>query len=160
MQSDAVVVFLVGLFVYLISSWIDLFEKMVDFTRRYEKWELDEIISLSLILALCLLVFSARRWRDLAYESRMKGEALEKNKALINELRETLDTVKRLEGLIPICSNCHSIRDDKGYWHRVEKYLQERTDASFSHSICPKCVKELYPEIYDKIIMEEQENEE
>jgi hypothetical protein len=52
--------------------------------------------------------------------------------------------IKRLEGLIPICSNCKKIRDDHNSWHILEAYIQERSEAKFSHGICPDCVKELY----------------
>ena len=54
-------------------------------------------------------------------------------------LQEAMERVKTLNGLLPICASCHKIRDDKGYWQRVESYLQDHTDARFSHSICPEC---------------------
>lgn len=156
MLLDASAVAIVGVAVYLVSLQSDLFEKIVEFTRRYEAWELDEIIAPMIALACCLLVFAIRRWRDLVEETRRRGEALEKNEILIAELREALAAVKRLEGLIPICANCHSIRDDSGYWRRVDQYLQERTDALFSHSICPKCMAELYPDVYAEIKKKEE----
>ncbi len=55
------------------------------------------------------------------------------------ELREALAEVKTLQGFIPICGACHKIRDDKGYWQRLETYLQEHSEASFSHGLCPDC---------------------
>ena len=67
---------------------------------------------------------------------------------LIQDLQLALAEVKTLEGFLPICANCHSIRNDEGFWERVEKYIQDRTGAQFSHSICPDCLKELYPAIY------------
>lgn len=67
---------------------------------------------------------------------------------LIQDLQTVLAEVKTLEGFLPICANCHSIRNDEGFWERVEKYIQDRTGAQFSHSICPDCLKELYPTIY------------
>ncbi len=63
------------------------------------------------------------------------------------ELEEALAKVKTLSGLIPICANCHRIRDDKGFWERVEVYIQQRSDAQFSHGICPKCMEKLYPDL-------------
>ena len=66
------------------------------------------------------------------------------NKRLIAELQAALDEVKTLRGLIPICSHCKNIRDDKGYWHTVEAYIQQHSDASFSHGICSKCIKKIY----------------
>ncbi len=55
--------------------------------------------------------------------------------------------LKTLRGLIPICANCKAIRDDKGIWNRIEAYIQEHSEAMFSHSICPECVKKLYPDL-------------
>ncbi len=52
--------------------------------------------------------------------------------------------VKTLEGIIPICSGCKKIRDDEGYWNRIESYIQEHSDASFSHGMCPECTDKLY----------------
>jgi len=62
-------------------------------------------------------------------------------------LAEALSSVKTLSELLPICSYCKSIRDDKGYWDRVEGYIQDHTDAKFSHGICPDCLKQHFPEI-------------
>ena len=64
------------------------------------------------------------------------------------ELKEALEQVKALSGLLPICSSCKSIRDDRGYWNRVEAYIAERSDATFTHSICPSCTRTLYPDFY------------
>jgi len=55
------------------------------------------------------------------------------------ELRESLHHIQTLHGLIPICAWCKKIRDDDGYWSSVEKYITERTDATFTHGICPDC---------------------
>lgn len=52
-----------------------------------------------------------------------------------------------MSGLIPICAHCKKVRDDKGYWNQIESYIHERSDADFSHSICPACAKILYPDI-------------
>jgi len=63
----------------------------------------------------------------------------------IEELRHAFDQIKTLRGIIPICASCKKIRDDNGYWEQVEVYIQDHSDAEFSHGICPECVKELYP---------------
>ena len=65
-----------------------------------------------------------------------------KNKAL----EAAKDQIKVLGGLIPICSYCKQIRDDKGYWNQLEKFITEHSEAFFSHGICPKCMQEHYPE--------------
>ncbi len=68
----------------------------------------------------------------------------------VHDLEKALGEIKTLSGLLPICSHCQKIRDDKGFWHRVEKYISQHTEAQFTHGLCDDCVKELYPEFYDK----------
>jgi PAS domain S-box-containing protein len=78
---------------------------------------------------------------------------LEKEKEkLIIELQNALSEVKKLSGFLPICSSCKKIRDDKGYWNEVETYIGEHSEALFSHSICPDCMRKLYPEIADEVL--------
>jgi len=76
-----------------------------------------------------------------------KQAEIEREK-LIDELQDALAKVKKLSGLIPICSSCKKIRDDKGYWNQLEKYLLEHSDATLSHGLCPDCAKNLYPEVF------------
>lgn len=64
-----------------------------------------------------------------------------------NELAQALSSVRTLSGLLPICSFCKGIRNDEGYWERVEAYLQAHTSAGFTHSICPDCAREHFPEV-------------
>ena len=78
----------------------------------------------------------------------------EERERLIGELREALDNIKRLKGLLPICANCKKIRNDDGYWQQVETYIHEHSEADFTHGICPDCARELYPDIYDDIKQE------
>ena len=54
-------------------------------------------------------------------------------------LEGLLAEVKTLGGMLPICSHCKKIRDDKGYWNQIEAYLNEHTEAEFTHGICPDC---------------------
>ena len=75
--------------------------------------------------------------------------AIERNRLML-ELQETLARVKTLSGLLPICASCKNIRDDKGYWNQIEAYVEERSEAEFSHGICPNCAETLYPQLYDK----------
>lgn len=68
---------------------------------------------------------------------------------LTTQLKTALDHVKQLQGLLPICSVCKKIRDDKGYWNRIESYISSHSEAVFSHGICPHCARDLYPELCD-----------
>ncbi|HVN24397.1 MAG TPA: response regulator [Syntrophorhabdales bacterium] len=66
---------------------------------------------------------------------------------LISELREALAEIKTLKGFIPICASCKKIRDDQGFWNRLETYISEHTDAVLSHGICPECAEKYKNEI-------------
>lgn len=68
----------------------------------------------------------------------------------VEELRLALNQIKTLHGILPICASCKRIRDDQGYWSQVESYLSEHTDVTFSHSLCPGCVRRLYPDFVDE----------
>lgn len=71
------------------------------------------------------------------------------------ELRKTLEELKTLKGLLPICSSCKKIRDDGGYWQTLEKYIMQHSDATFTHSLCNDCMIKLYPEMAESIISDE-----
>jgi len=72
---------------------------------------------------------------------------------LIQDLKDAFEKIKTLKGLLPICSSCKKIRDDKGYWNQVEKYVSEHSEAQFSHGMCPECLKKLYPDFArDKLL--------
>jgi PAS domain S-box-containing protein len=66
---------------------------------------------------------------------------------LIQDLHDALANVKSLSGLLPICAGCKKIRDDQGYWSQVESYIQKHSEARFSHSMCPDCMKKWYPDL-------------
>jgi hypothetical protein len=76
-----------------------------------------------------------------------RREAVAAQKRLIAQLEEALSKVKTLSGLLPICSGCNKIRDDHGYWSQVEGYIQEHTDAQFTHGLCPDCIRKYFPEM-------------
>lgn len=75
---------------------------------------------------------------DITLEYRM----LEEKK----KLEKAIEEIKKLSGLLPICSSCKKIRDDKGYWKQIESYISEHSEAEFSHGICPDCLEKLYGE--------------
>jgi PAS domain S-box-containing protein len=90
----------------------------------------------------------------LIYEGSLLGiteskEAEDEREKLIAELQDALTKVKTLSGLLPICAGCKRIRDDKGYWNQIELFIQSHSDAEFTHSFCPDCMKNLYPEVFE-----------
>lgn len=74
-------------------------------------------------------------------------QAEKQREKIIIDLKKALAEVKKLSGLLPICSHCKKIRDDKGYWNQIESYIHEHSEAEFSHSICQECAKKYYPDI-------------
>lgn len=79
-------------------------------------------------------------FRRLTREERLRQQAF-------TELQNSLAKVKTLGGLLPICSVCKKIRDDQGYWKQIERYVEENSEAEFSHSICQECARIHYPDI-------------
>ena len=78
-----------------------------------------------------------------------RKQAETERERLVVELQGALARVKSLSGLLPICAGCKKIRDDKGYWNQVEGYIQKHTEATFSHGMCPDCMKKFYPWMED-----------
>jgi hypothetical protein len=66
---------------------------------------------------------------------------------VIEDLKKALSQIKKLGGLLPICSYCKKIRDDKGYWNHIESYIRDHSEAEFSHSICKECAIKYYPDM-------------
>ena len=74
----------------------------------------------------------------------------EERESLTKSLQSTEDELEVLKGIIPICSYCHSIRDEDGAWDRFESYISKHSDAEFSHGICPKCLPKVLNEAKEK----------
>jgi hypothetical protein len=81
-----------------------------------------------------------------AFFVRITNPLLEELEETITSLRDALNKVKLLSGLLPICASCKKIRDDRGTWMILEEYIGDHSEAEFTHGICPDCVERLYPE--------------
>ncbi|MCP3941477.1 MAG: hypothetical protein GY710_08355 [Desulfobacteraceae bacterium] len=99
-------------------------------------------VFLSLVIAFATIYFAATA-----------KKVIQNEKA---KLQKALDEINTLHGIIPICSHCKQIRDDKGLWTRVEEYIQTHSEAKFSHGICPDCVKTHYPKFYQKKLSQQK----
>jgi len=93
-------------------------------------------------LAQCAAVVTAARDAKRYHEERER---------LVGELQEALLKVKQLSGLLPICMHCKKIRDDAGDWQQIEAYITQHAEVDFSHGICPVCLKEHYPEHWERV---------
>lgn len=96
-----------------------------------------------------LTVLAELRRKNNALQSEIaERRQVEKDKErLIQELREALENVRKLRGLLPICAYCKKIRDDQGYWNQLESYISQHADVTFTHSVCPECSKKIYAEL-------------
>jgi hypothetical protein len=102
----------------------------------------EHYLNLSLTISdVCgLAIENARRYQQI----KNSEDQLRKEK---EKVEEALSTVNKLSGLLPICSFCKKIRDDKGYWKQIETYIKEHSEADFSHSICKDCANKHYPDL-------------
>jgi len=74
-----------------------------------------------------------------------KSELERERAQLLHDLQDALAKVKTLSGLLPICAWCKNVRDDEGYWKSVESYVQNHSEARFSHCLCPECMEKHFP---------------
>jgi PAS domain S-box-containing protein len=85
-------------------------------------------------------------WSGVVLDITERKVVEEERDKLVIDLKRALTEVRTLSGFLPICASCKKIRDDNGYWNQIESYIRDHSEAEFSHSICPDCAKELYPE--------------
>jgi PAS domain S-box-containing protein len=81
--------------------------------------------------------------------TRRKEIEAERERLILDHM-DALSKIKTLSGMLPICSSCKRIRDDAGYWTQIETYINEHSEAEFSHGMCPECAAKMYPEYYIK----------
>ena len=119
----------------------------------YEDVESREYTNQEMHLAENLAFQAAGALENAQLYAKAQNEILERKKVekdleqYVQKLEKALLDVRTLEGFIPICASCKKVRDDSGYWNQVESYIKDHSDAEFSHSICPDCAKELYPDL-------------
>ncbi len=85
-----------------------------------------------------------RGWILILYDITVRKQLEEEQKLLIKDLQLALEEIKELSGMLPICAHCKKIRDDSGYWHQIESYIEKHSHAEFSHGMCQECTEELY----------------
>ncbi len=93
-----------------------------------------------------IITASVTAFRDISQRKELERE----REQLILAYEDAIANVKTLKGLMPICMSCKRIRDDKGYWNQIESYIQQHSDAEFSHGLCPECAAKMYPKYYAK----------
>ncbi len=86
-------------------------------------------------------------WREALIESLIIAVV---GALIISNTRRVFQRMKFLEGILPVCASCKKIRDEKDQWHQIEAYITDRSDAHFSHGLCPECAEKLYPEFFKR----------
>jgi hypothetical protein len=117
---------------YMLRSFLRVRNKLEELNRTLEMQVTERTAALSV---------------EVAERQRYAQESDE----LIVELQEALARINTLTGLLPTCSSCKKIKDADGRWTQMELYIQNHSEAKFSHGLCPTCTKKLYPDIYDKL---------
>jgi hypothetical protein len=130
------------------ENFLGAFEIYYDITA--EKQQLNKMLTRSSVLvfsiALGLLIASMV---ILFIEKKVihkRKHMVKEREKLIADLQDAIAKVNTLSGLLPICSNCKQIRDNTGSWNQIESYISQHSEAQLTHSICPECVKKLYPD--------------
>jgi PAS domain S-box-containing protein len=90
------------------------------------------------------VVASVTAFRDIT----QRKELEQQREQLIIDHMHALSQIKTLSGMLPICASCKRVRDDQGYWNQIESYVEQHSEAEFSHGICPECAKKIYPKYY------------
>ena len=79
----------------------------------------------------------------------VRHRASREQERLVQQLEKALLEVKKLSGLLPICASCKKIRDGQDHWHQIEEYISDRSEVDFTHGLCPQCLREYYPQLFN-----------
>ena len=131
---------------YIYPEWIIAYTSL---EQRFIDVYLAFLISSVVIYAIISLILESHNHEKERLNA--ANQLLEEKMDALNrtnlDLEKALDKVQTLSGLLPICAACKKVRDDKGYWNRIEFYIQKHSQAVFSHSICPDCAQKIYPDL-------------
>lgn len=144
---EVAIIIIILVISYFFFSSFDILEKIVAWSHKYEKYEIDEMLSISIVLVVLLLYFSIKRLSELNKSQNLL-------KIQNKKLQKAMDEIKQLKGILPLCSFCKKIRNDSGYWEQVDRYIMSYSSAEISHSICPDCLQKHYPDEYALIYSE------
>lgn len=115
---------------------------LLDYKKLFSKSNF-LIILITLILIFAILINYIKAYTNINARYLAEKELKKHNK----ELKEALEEIKTLEGILPICSYCKKVRNDEGYWQQVGDYIHNHSNANVSHGVCPSCVKEHFPDM-------------
>ncbi len=130
-------------------GWYLIVERRVEESIWYQNKTFLSNLGIAVIFTLIVLGIANLTIRK--YQVRLEQHANQLQTAN-NELTRALDEVKTLQGILPICSFCKNIRNDQGYFERIESYMHTHSGVDFSHTVCPSCAIENYPDLYEEML--------
>ncbi len=153
-HSDKIEIYLLACMAMLLGLTGLMFKYSSIWSSSWWVWHLLRLIAFLLVLK---FVFYEHQQRvsDLRLALAERKRVEEEREQLIIQLQDSLSKVKTLSGFLPICASCKKIRDDKGYWTQIEAYIRDRSEAEFSHGLCPDCSKKLYGDLSETVIDDE-----
>jgi hypothetical protein len=146
--KDLVILVMGAVGVFAVSAQCDVFNTMVDWIYRHDTWQLDELFTVALYLVFAIALYAWRRHHELVEQTRRREEAEAEKAQLTPRLARALADVSHLKKLLPMCSSCKRVRNDKGYWDQGEAYLEVNFSTRLDAGICPECVARLYRSLY------------
>ncbi len=136
----------------LVMSPLIAKNKVIGLLELYEEikprtYSIDEVNLIeSLASHAAIAIRNSHLYEKAQHEISVRKNTEKELKKLVYKLEKSLDEVRTLSGLLPICAKCKKIRDDKGYWTQIESYITKHSEAEFSHGICSECLDKLYGE--------------
>lgn len=143
-HKDLVVIALLSILVFATSVIFDLFNRIITWVYRHDTWQLDELFTVSIFLMFAFAIYGWRRYTELLSQITRRKKAEQEKAELVPQLESALADVSALKKLLPICASCKKVRDDTGYWSRVEVYVETHFHTKFDEWICPECAKKMY----------------
>ncbi len=147
-RKDFLVIAAGAVAVFAVSSAFDLFDKVIGWIYRHDTWQLDELFTVAIYLVFAMWAYGWRRHRELQEQVQRRERAEAEKARLIPELESVRADVAVLQKLIPVCSSCKRVRDDQGYWNRVEEYMKTSYHARFDTGMCPECARRIYSMVH------------
>lgn len=135
---------------YASQHEIDMYSQLMDAIETKTTKNFNEIRYKKKFLSITIAPFSKGAIitsQDITERKTAENDRLH----LIKELQQALNEVETLRGLLPICAGCKKIRDDQGYWNHIEIYFSKHASLDFTHTLCPDCVKQFYPEYWQQV---------
>jgi hypothetical protein len=141
---DVIIITSLSILVFSISATFDVFNSIISWIYRHDTWQLDELFTVAVYLVFAIAIYARRRHKELVVQMHLREQAEAEKARIIPELESARADVSVLKRLLPICSSCKRVRDDKGYWNQVEVYIETHFLTRLDDGTCPDCARRLY----------------